>query len=441
MAARGGERRYSFAVLLAGDNNLSEEMVWSLQEMKAAARKLAVRKAVEVSAVLDLRGQEPRRYDFERPAQRVSSTLAEEKPAALLERFLAGRSRGARIVVLSGHGSGAAGDFLHDEVPKGALSIPRLGALLAGARIDILGLDGCQMSTAEVAYEVRGSVSHLVASQGPVLVTGWPYRQILEAIADSKDRRRGKVATAIVESYLEFYREYEIAGVSADVAVTDLAKIEAVAEAVRKLARALMGPLSQLAPDGLEELRELGGDGSLENASRSLRDAMVLAHWSAQSYQCDRYVDLHDFATQLSRFAIRAGLNSARDAAARVVEAVESAVVSSGRTGGELQHSHGLSIYFPWSARDFEPQYRKLSFARKTGWADLLEVSFRSTRRARRFQSEHLNGDSLPLPPLRAPESNVLVKDPTSGTRKGAGCRATMKNPPDGYYHPPPSRK
>jgi hypothetical protein len=440
MAPRGRERRYSFAVLLAGDNNLSEEMVWSLQEMKAAARKPAVRRTVEVSAVLDLRGQEPRRYDFARPPKRVSSTLAEEKPAALLERLLAGRSRGARIVVLSGHGSGAAGDFLQDEVPKGALSIPRLGALLDGARIDILGLDGCQMSTVEVGYEVRRSVTHLVASQGPLLVTGWPYRQILEAIAASQDRSRKKIAAAIADSHLEFYREYEIAGVSADVAVTDLAKIEAVADAVRGLARALIAPLSKLAPDGLEELRELGGDASRENASRSLRDAMLLAHWSAQSYQCDRYVDLHDFASQLSRFAIRAGLNSVRDAAARVVEAVEAAVVRSGTTGGELQHSHGLSIYFPWSSRDFEPQYRRLSFARKTGWADLLEVSFRSTRRVRRFQSEHLNGDSVPVPPRRAAESNVMVKDANAGTRKGADCRTTMKNPPDGYY-PPPSGK
>jgi hypothetical protein len=440
MAPRGKKRRHSFAVLLAGDNDLSEEMVWSLQEMKAAARDPAVRKAVELSAVLDLRGQEPRRYDFERPAKSVVSSLAEEKPAALLERLLAGRSLAGRIVVLSGHGSGATGDFLDDDLPKAALSIPRLGALLEGAAIDILGLDGCQMSTVEVGYEVRRSVSHLVASEGPVLVTGWPYRQILDAIAASPDRSTKNVAAAIAESYLEFYREYEIAGVSADVAVTDLAQIEAVAEAAGRLARAVTAPLSKLAPDGLEELRELGGDRPRDDAARSLRDAVVLAHWSAQSYQCDRYVDLHDFASQLTRFSVHPGLNSVREAAARVVESVESAVVSSGTTGGELQHSHGLSIYFPWSSRDFHPQYRKLSFARKTGWAGLLDAYLRSTRRVRRFQSEHLSGASVPLRPRRASESAVAVKDAEAGTRRGVGCRSTMRNPPDGYYRSPTTK-
>jgi hypothetical protein len=207
-----------------------------------------------------------------------------------------------------------------------------------------------------------------------------------------------------------------------------------VADAVGGLARAATAALSKLAPDGLEELRELDGSGAGEEAARSLRDAIVLAHWSAQSYQCDRYVDLQDFAAQLSRFSIHPALSFVREAAARVVRAVEAAVVSSGTTGGELQHSHGLSIYFPWSSRDFHTQYRRLSFARETRWAELLETCLRSTRRVRRFQREHLGEGSIPLPPRKAPESTVGVKDAESGTRRGAFCRSTMKNPPDGYY-------
>jgi hypothetical protein len=445
--------RFTFLVYLAGDNNLSEEMVWSLQEMKAASRDPSVRKGIDVGALFDPQGSAPRLHDFALPVVEPLS-LPTEDPAALLERLVERMGQGRRVLVLSGHGSGAVRDFLSDENPASSLSIPRLGRILAGRSIEILGLDSCQMSTIEVGYEVRASVSYLVASEGPVLNTGWPYRQVLGSIAENPGGSADAVARAVAESYLRFYHDYEIAGVSADVAVTDLSKIGPVGGAVGELAQAMIGPLAELAADGLEETIELGeleSAASKKNDARSLRDAIVLAHWSAQSYKCDRYTDLYDFVQQLLRFSAGksgAPLVEMRKAARRVLDAIETAVVSSGTTGAELQHSHGLSIYFPWSFRDYYPEYRALRFAAETGWAELLEVYLRATRRMRRFQPLHLKAAGLPAEPLRmpAPEPDLPAtkdveagtrKDVEAGTRKGQSCRSTMKNPPDGYYPPP----
>ena len=71
------------------------------------------------------------------------------------------------IVVFSGHGSGATGDFLPDNDPPSALTIPKLGEMLRSAtqklkdkldrpQIDVLGMDSCLMSMVEVGYEVQG---------------------------------------------------------------------------------------------------------------------------------------------------------------------------------------------------------------------------------------------------------------------------------------------
>jgi hypothetical protein len=459
--------RFSFVVYLAGDNNLSEEMVWSLQEMNAASREPSVRKRIDVAALFDPLGGEPRRYEFVRSAHPAgaapdirSQSVAEparprrESPVELLESLLAGMGRGRRILVLSGHGSGAVGDFLNDEDPASTLSIPRLGKILEGASIEILGLDSCQMSTVEVGFEVRGSVSRLIASEGPVLNTGWPYRQVLAAVAESEARSPDDIARAVAATYLRFYRDYEIAGVSTDIAVCDLAKIGLVAEAVEALGRAMTGPLSDLLADGLEEGLELGEletGASRSNGARTVRDSIVLAHWSAQSYKCDRYTDLYDFARQLLRFSAGRtgpGMDDLRKAGRGVLDAVEAAVVSSGMTGAELQHSHGLSIYFPWSFRDFFPEYRNLRFAGDTGWAKFLEIYLRATQRMRRFQSANLRTANVPAEPLRMPGAGLdpaatkdveagTRKDVEAGTRKGnAACRSTMKNPPDGYYPP-----
>ena len=144
-------------------------------------------------------------------------------------------------------------------------------------------------------------------------------------------------------------------------------------------------------------------------------------------------------------------MDGIRKAGLRVLHTIEIAVVSSATTGTELQHSHGLSIYFPWSFRDFFREYRNLQFAKETGWMSFLEVYLGATRRMRRFQSAHLKAANAPALPRTMPEPEPdlsATKDVEAGTRKyveagtrkGQTCRSTMKNPPEGYC-PPPGRE
>jgi hypothetical protein len=150
------------------------------------------------------------------------------------------------FVVFSGHGSGATGDFLTDLDPATSLSIPELARILKGARerferkhgasgdqspdpmrISILGMDSCLMSTAEVCFEIRDHADYLVGSEGWVQNTGWPYRRVLEALKsrDAIEESAESVAGRVARGYSDFYRDYEISGVSTDIAVCDLSKL------------------------------------------------------------------------------------------------------------------------------------------------------------------------------------------------------------------------
>jgi cysteine peptidase C11 family protein len=304
-----GEAAWTVLVYMAGDNNLTEEMVWGLQELKKAAARLQddakTKGRFNVVAHFDPRGSRSRRYDFVPSVRKLvaagpetakGTSLVGKEAAAIeadtanddgnLEDYQAqihtrksapnppetqpessqqadGKSADAAadpslsnplaafvsdqvknlphaqnyFLILSGHGSGAVGDFLIDSDPVTSLSIPKLARILKAARteykkrtnekkrIDILGMDSCLMSNAEVCCEVSDEADFLVASEGWVANAGWPYHRVLEACrkengtADTDPR---SVADRVAKTYSDFYRDYEISEMSTDIAVCKL---------------------------------------------------------------------------------------------------------------------------------------------------------------------------------------------------------------------------
>ena len=283
---------WTVLVYMAGDNNLTEEMVWGLQELKKASARLGARKnlkpkdRVNVSAHFDPRGSRSRRYDFlpsgnvqeagqvtkpgaesvedgnlstnesaiytRRPAppkrevQADTPNVESSHPQALTDPLVdfvkeqLHRLPPAKnyFLVLSGHGSGAVGDFLNDSDPTTSLSIPKLALLLGearrqGPRLSILGMDSCLMSNAEVCCEVSSHADYLVASEGWVANAGWPYHRVLEACVDGQGSAISSarvVAARVAKNYSTFYRDYEISEVSTDIAVCNLGKFRSDVE-------------------------------------------------------------------------------------------------------------------------------------------------------------------------------------------------------------------
>ena len=292
------------------------------------------------------------------------------------------------LVVLSGHSGGTDSDFLlTDESSRGSLTFNELKAVfkhleadLNGQTIDIIGMDNCLMSMAEICYELKGVAQFLVGSEAYSPASGWPYRQILERLkqesANSHSELAKNVATGIVEEYTNYYSGYWLSGMSVAQSALDLCKVEELRSLVNKLGCALEKELlEEFEPDIQKRV-----EGHLPHP---FRDQLVLAHREAQSYNGELFVDLYDFCNCLER---RAASREVREDCSRVKDFVESHfVVKSCFCGAKYQYSYGLSIYFPWS--QVAASYWNLEFIKASmgvGWGSFLNTYTLVTRREAR---------------------------------------------------------
>jgi Clostripain family len=242
-----------------------------------------------------------------------------------------------------------AKDFLDNVELKRVLA--RLAKRLK-RKFDILGMDACLMSMAEVSYQLRDVAELTVGSQEEEPGDGWPYDRILRALAAKPSMSARDLAKAIVREYVQSYGSNE--GITQ--AAVDLGRIGAVTHAVDGLSRALRTAL---------------GDASA-------RDAIIAVRGRVQEYTSpyDDYVDITDLCTLLKAQVVTPAV---RTACTALVDAVSAAVVAEGSKGSRVAHSHGLSIYFP--KRTVSPLYGTLDFTKDSTWDEFVGAYLAALRR------------------------------------------------------------
>jgi len=129
-----------------------------------------------------------------------------------------------------------------------------------------------------------------------------------------------------------------------------------LAGAVDQLAKALNGHLSEAA----------------------VRGTIVECRLQTQAYDTPDYVDLYDFCDLLDA---KSGLAAIKTACSAVKKAIlaDGFVIKSGYKGKKVEHSKGLSIYFPQGK--ISTLYGNLDFAKKTAWKSFLQGYIRHMRR------------------------------------------------------------
>ncbi len=396
---------WTVMVYLAGDNNLTDECTYSLTEMKKADSG----NRVNIFAQFDPKDPliPTQRYKIAKDGE--SGSLAVDiigsspdtdtgDPETLINfiKFCIGECPADHyMVVLAGHGGGIERNFLlKDESSGGSLTILKLKEVFErvhkdhngkdgnGLVIDIVGMDVCLMSMAEICYELGDYVQILVGCESYSPAAGWPYRQIFDRLGELskatpqvQSLARGqsvqsRLATAIVEEFVNFYSDYSLGGLSADSSAMNLRDARKLKNRVKNLAGALSAELTDA------------------KTKDRFKDAIVLAHWEAQSYNGEMFVDLYDFCDCLQE---RYDAGGVPYACRKVMEFIESHfVLKSCYSGPAFQYSHGVSIYFPWA--EVTPGYGNLNFAKDSGWAKFLEIYTKETRREPRLprrQSEN----------------------------------------------------
>jgi len=460
------EERYTWTIMLylAGDNNLSDEMIWAIKEVYRVGTPPNV--AVTIQFDPSLKKRATRFYIIapsERPvdADGILSALHDEEVAEsdsgdpktvadFVEKSMKAAPAEHYMLILAGHGSGIVGEFLADqgqEKQPGSLSltIPNLHQLFPDLRtrlgeeflheygkrplIDVLGLDTCLMSMAEVCSEIVREVSFLVCSEGFDPNTGWPYFRLLQKLAEYSETHNHhlpspeEMAKGLVEQYVVYYADFEEAEVSVDMSACDVG-----GRAISRLERSVAELVSYyLATD--------------KTIRKVIRNAIVLAHWRAQSYKLEEYTDLGDFCGLLRAECLDLWRLVGRDRGSpfkematkcrAVLVALNAMVKATNFTGPDFQHSHGLSVYFPWSRKHFAEEYRNTGFAQRTGWASLLDAYLDETRRRRRARV---------LPAQRQKGARLARTD---GSITGIESHVTQParfDPPSERFDPPSER-
>lgn len=422
-------------IYLAGDSGLTDEMVAALQDLVEKGESLGSR----VVAQLDPSGTglDTSRFDLTAPKETVGGAPLDrfliekvtDRSTGSVETLTAfirwARKRDVRespknqaatqfLLILAGHGSGVTEDFfLRDDASSDSLGIQELrramqkAKRILGKRIDVLGMDACYMAMAEIAYELRDHVDVLVGAEGSEPSFGWPYSRFLTvAKTHYREKKRhmtsAQLGTMIVREYIDTYADYDAtAGRSVDLTAIRPAQIAKLVPALKELVKQLL------------------------KGSRESHDRVLLAHWYAQTYKFDQYVDLLDLCHRLALVFQatspigRAAKNLANVLEGRGVPPAESIVVLSGCSGFACQYSYGVSIYFPWTVVGLH--YTSLTFVRRTGWHEFLKKHIALTRRPPRF-----GGDSLCEAKRRAGLRHV-TKAPLELEARGAGIKRMSK--------------
>jgi len=104
----------------------------------------------------------------------------------------------------------------------------------AGARIDILAFDACNMGDVAVAYEAArtGKVGIMVASEESVPFDGFPYDEMLTPVAEDPSRTPVQVATDMVAGWAAYYDALTSAN-GVHLAAVDIARIGLAASDMR----------------------------------------------------------------------------------------------------------------------------------------------------------------------------------------------------------------
>ena len=435
------KKRWTVMVYLAGDNNLTEECAFAISEMKLVEPS----DQVYVLVQFDPKGTNlpTQRFQIHGPyataKKKSGRAIVHHGPSAGSPYNLGETHTGSPralydfvaygiqmfpahsyIVVLAGHGGGIEDSFLlRDENPTGTLSLREMKIAFRAIKndfqveVDIVGLDTCLMSMAEVGYQLKDLAKILVGSEGYAPLGGWPYRPILEMIyqkADHSDipvgceqpdpnilkREREDVARSIVCTHASYYLPFVPGGVDVEQSALDLTRSSLLASLVYELGYRLKA--------GLSETR--------------FRYALILAHWDAQSYNGEIYLDLSDFCrclrdrmddigcvddhVRLTCLAIEREIGAIEEPCNQLNDSnnlPNHYVLKSCYTGPAFQYSYGVSIYFPWY--EVVPYYEDLDFAQTTKWHEFLEAYVIATRRPPRQNGDRIMGDANSTLPIR----------------------------------------
>jgi len=283
--------------------------------------------------------------------ERLPRMLAEGMETGIIEALRLGASNNPAAHAPAPGKSVAFSDHPASHISNLGLKDALRRASKHMGRIDILGLDACNMNMVEIGYEVRDSVRFMVASQDNVPNGSWLYDRLLAQLVQSPDILPADLAGLTASTYVRGYQDYVSQPVT--LSVLDLDAAKTIKPLVRKLATALRKTI----------------------ADRAGRKAIMNARQQTRSFGANQFVDLIHFCQLLTGAS---GSPAAAMAASQFIATFKSLIACNQTSAGE-SNCNGTSIYFPQhNPQDAEHEirlgrlYNSLQFAKDTGWGEFV---------------------------------------------------------------------
>lgn len=257
-------------------------------------------------------------------------------------------------------------------------------------KLDLVGMDACQMNMIEIGFELRDCAQYLVASQEAVPDASWPYDGILRHLMGSSSVLPRDLACATATTYVENYRDY----IDQPVALSVLNL---------QVADEMAGLFKQFT-------------NSMETCFRNagMKQAILSARKKARSFGQNQFVDVVDFCQCLAE---EPESNAAGSAALSLIEELQPFIAYNEFTPG-LKGCNGTSFYFPEFDRanaehqqDLAVLYSKLDFAQQTGWGRFVADVLKQQAKELRTNQMVIDAKKLPAKPSKSRtnhESTVL---------------------------------
>lgn len=230
-----------------------------------------------------------------------------------------------------------------------------------GGELKLVGFDACLMSMIETAYELKDVTPLMVASEELEPGQGWNYSSLAEAITKAPTSDENALASMIIASYRDNYRD------SDDTTLSTLRsdKVAAVATELSSLSGMLLADRQTLFP--------------LVRNARAQRSAYNTPD-NPVSIDLIGFLNALEIELQAKAPASTA-LAQTRKARAAAQAAVVEAYASKRRA--EPFGSYGIAIYFPVSKRAFYKDpwsdgyvhgnaYKPIAFVVQERWSDFL---------------------------------------------------------------------
>lgn len=224
-----------------------------------------------------------------------------------------------------------------------------------GPRVDLLGFDACLMNCVEIAYQMREVARWMVGSQETEPGKGWPYDQILAALAAEPQMPARRLAEVIVTCYARS-TGMKFRGFPSP--FTQSALDLSQAQRAGDLMRALVAKLNEPAIKRHVKVEQFLRWSSLRVKRFRGRDMVDLLDWCQNLERETKGRAGEPFREELSALQAHLVLGSG----------LITATLAHG--GNDAERIHGVSAY--WPQENYSTVYDSLDIA-TAGWGEMAK--------------------------------------------------------------------